>query len=208
MRKIVFCIFSIFIFFFLTTSLNAKNRVSYVTFRFAYHLGENKSNDFYVIGEINGNVEENVHLIGYPTNLSHLYVCTYEEEEFEKKMFASLIHSGKREDLNFISFSSENQEDYKIEVKQKVEGTNLILTFTNGTCEQIKNKIYSVEKYGLPSQAFSLYSKDSSLISLVFRNDKILIKGSETFSPGINRICIEHCGTTKENKPIIEVRRC
>ncbi|MEM7818907.1 MAG: hypothetical protein QW403_02070 [Candidatus Aenigmatarchaeota archaeon] len=206
MRKVIFCIFLILVFFFLTTSLNAQSRVSYVKFRFAYHLGENKNNDFYKIDGINGSVEENLYIIGYPTNLSHFYACSYDEEEFEKGMLASLIYSGKRQDLNFISFSV--NQDYKVEVKQKAEGTSLIIAFTNGTCEQIERKIYSVEKYGLPSQAFSLYSKDSGSILLILRNDKILIKGSEIFSSGTNRVCVEYYGTTKENKPIIEVRKC
>lgn len=210
MKKIFFFISFILVFFFLIVMLKAQSRTSYVRFRFTYHLGTNKTNDFYKFAELSGSIDEqNINIVGYPNNLSHFYFCTYDEEEFDKGMLASLIYSGKTQDLNSIIFSATQAEDYKAEVKQKIEGTNLILVFTNGTCEKIDKKIYTIEKYGLPSQPFSVYPQASGLsILMILRNDKISIRGSETFGPGTNRICIEYSSTTKENKPIIEVRKC
>ncbi|MGC8812235.1 MAG: hypothetical protein ACP5O8_01455 [Candidatus Aenigmatarchaeota archaeon] len=210
MKKVVFFILSFLVFCFLTVSLSAQSRVSYVRFRFVYHLGASKTNDFYKIGEINGSIDNsNITIIGYPINLSHFYVCTYDEEEFEKGILASLIYSGRKQDLNLISFSArQGEEDYKVEFKQKAEGTSLILAFTNGTCEEIENKIYTIEKYGMPAQAFSVYPEGPGSVVIILRNDKILIKGSESLSTGTNKICVEYSGVTGENKPIIEVRRC
>lgn len=210
MKKAIFFVFLLLVFYFLVSSLNAQSRVSYVKFRLVYHLGNNKTNDFYKIAGVNGSVDDlNIKIVGYPSNLSHFYVCTYDEEEFEKGMLASFIYSGKSQDLNSIAFSASPEEDYKIEVKQKAEGTNLILVFTNGACEEVDKKIYTVEKYGLPAQAFSVYPEAGRIsIAMVLRNDKILIKGNESLNIGTNRVCIEYSGITEENKPIIEVRKC
>jgi hypothetical protein len=211
MRRMIFFIFLLLLLCLLTSSLSAQSKVSYVKFRFAFHLGNTKTNDFYRLGENESSINNStIILIGYPSNLSHFYACSYDEEEFEKGMFTGLIFSGETEDLNSIVFSAKSEEnDYRIEIKQKVEETNLILVFTNGTCKEIDKKIYTIEKYGLPSQAFSVSPETSGIsISMVLRNDKILIKGNESLSVGPNKICIEYSGVTKENKPIIEVRRC
>ncbi|MEM5834724.1 MAG: hypothetical protein QXQ69_02655 [Candidatus Aenigmatarchaeota archaeon] len=208
MKKVIFLASLILVFCFLLTSLKAQSKISYVKFRFAYHLGENKSNDFYRIGEATGNASESYYLIGYPTNLTHFYVCTYDEEEFEKGILASVIYSGKKQDLGYVSFLIDGSESYKIEIKQKVEGTTFIIAFTNGTCNQIEKKIYSVERYGLPSQPFSVYPTQLNFITMVLRNDKVVIRGDEILGPGTSKICVEYSDITPENKPIVEVRRC
>ncbi|MCS7105896.1 MAG: hypothetical protein NZ942_01085 [Candidatus Aenigmarchaeota archaeon] len=207
MKKLILLAFLILVFCLLASSLSAQTRVSYVRFKFSYRLGENKSNDFYKIGQISGNLSESFYLIGYPTNLTHFYVCTYDEEEFEGGALVSLIYSGKKQDLSYISFLARN-EDYDVEIKQKVEGTSFIIAFTNGTCKQVEKKIFSVEKYNLPSQAFSVHSKDRSLITLILANDKVVIEGSGTLNLGTNRVCVEHSGITQENKPIVKVEKC
>ncbi|MEM7825421.1 MAG: hypothetical protein QW412_01000 [Candidatus Aenigmatarchaeota archaeon] len=206
MKKLLFVIVLLF---FLISTLKAESRTSYVRFRFAYHLGSNKTNDFYKIGELKGSIDEQeINIVGYPNNLSSFYFCSHDEEEFEKGMLLSLIYSGKTQDLNSIIFSTNQAEDYTVEIKQKVEGTSLILAFTNGSYRQIEKNIYTIEKYGMPSQPFSLYPQLSCCIAMIFRDDKISLRGGETFRYGINRVCMEYSETTKENKPIIEVRKC
>jgi hypothetical protein len=92
----------------------------------------------------------------YSTHLVHGYVCSYDRTEYLNGLLLSLVHSGSKNDLSFVNFSSTlGVANYTSQLKQKIENSQLILAYTKGTCEDIENKMYLVEKQIIPARTFS-----------------------------------------------------
>jgi len=99
----------------------------------------------------------------------------------------------------------------KFKLKQKIENSQLLLAFTKGTCQAIEGRMYLVESYAIPSRAFSSFSYPIPAavpILIQFKNDRIQINGSDRFSAGDHKVCVEMLGKSLGNKPIMGVGKC
>jgi len=194
-----------------STTLFVSTHPIYAKFKLSYHLEASKTDDIYRIGT-SGLTNETIDNLDkanvqYASNLTHGYVCSYDSNGL-----LSLIHSGKKPDLSFVNFSTNaSLADYTLELKQKIEDTNLLLTYSKGTCQNIEDKMYLVESYAIPSRAFSSFSypiPSAVPILIQFKNDRMQINGSDRFSAGDHKICAQKSGISSGSKPIIDVSVC
>ena len=198
-----------------STGLNIATHPNYARFRFSYHLGTSKVDDVYRIGTdlMNETIDDlNISNSQYANNLTYGYVCTYDKTEYTSGLVLSLVYSGKKSDLSFVNFSASSTiADYTLELKQKIINTNFLLTYTKGTCEVINDRMYLVESYTIPTRAFSSFSYSMPKefpVLIQFRDDRISINGTDRFSTGDHKVCIEKFGLSLGNKPMIGVNRC
>jgi len=181
-----------------TTVLYITTHPIYVKFKLSYHLGTTKTDDVYRIGtDLMNETINNLDKINtqYSNNLTHAYVCTYDKTEYTDGLSLSLVHSYKNSDISFVNFSTNSTlQDYTLELKQKIENAQLLLTYTK-----------------IPSIAFSSFSypipKDVPIL-IQFKSDRIQINGTDRFSAGSHKICAEKSGISLGNKPIINVGIC
>jgi len=173
-----------------------------VKFNFAFHLGTSKANNNFTIYK-NSVVDswENV------TNTTKRYLCSHDGNNL-----LSLIHSYK--DSYFYSSTlnqSYSSTDYLFTLTNDVENSQLLLTFSKGTCQVIEDRMYLVESYSIPSNAFSSFSYPIPRyvpVLIQFKNDRIQINGTDRISKGDYKICVENFAKTLGNKPMIKVGRC
>jgi len=198
------------------TIMSIKTRPEYVKFRLSYALGTTKENDVYKIGTA-GNVSglidgADLSILQYSSNLTHGYVCAYDNTEYSNGLSISLIHSYKSSYLDYVNFSaSSSNTNYTLELRNKIDGSNLILAYTKGTCDNIDNKMYLVEKQSLPSTSFSTFSYGGpSQYPYEIRTDydRIQINGSDRWATGSFKLCIQKTGVSSANKPIVDVGTC
>jgi len=114
---------------------------------------------------------------------------------------------------NRVLTADEIRTEYesKFKLKQSVDNSQLLLTYTKGTCQNIEDKMYLVESYAIPSRAFSSFSYTIPAgvpILIQFKSDRIQINGSDRFSAGDHKICAQKSGISAGNKPIIDVSVC
>jgi hypothetical protein len=198
------------------TIMSIKTRPEYVKFRLSYALGTTKTNDVYKIGtagNVSGLIDSaDLSILQYSSNLTHGYVCTYDNTEYSNGLSISLIHSYKSSYLDYVNFSaSSSSTNYTLELRNKIDGSNLLLTYTKGTCDNIDSKMYLVEKQNLPSTSFSTFSYGGpSQYPYEIRTDydRIQINGSSRWSSGSFKLCIQKTGVSSANKPIVDVGTC
>jgi hypothetical protein len=198
------------------TIMSIKTRPEYVKFRLSYALGTTKENDVYKIGtagNVSGLIDSaDLSILQYSSNLTHGYVCTYDNTEYSNGLSISLIHSYKSSYLDYVNFSaSSSSTDYTLELRNKIDGSNLLLAYTKGTCDNIDSKMYLVEKQSLPSTSFSTFSYGGpSQYPYEIRTDydRIQINGSSRWSSGSFKLCIQKTGVSSANKPIVDVGTC
>ena len=187
-------------------------RPSYVRYRLSFHLGSTKANDVYRVGSYNESVDDlNVTRIVYPFELTHAYVCAYDKTEFSGGLVSGLVHSYIKSRLSYLNFSANSSlTNYTLELKQKLDGSSLLIPFTKGDCQLIDDKMYLVEDQTIPSKAFTSFAYPFSgyVFEILARYDRIQIRGNFTFSKGTHNLCIEKVGISESYKPIVEVRRC
>jgi hypothetical protein len=198
-----------------TTMLIATHPIN-VRFRLSYHLGSNKDDDVYRIGTsglTNQTIDaSNINNIQYSSNITHPYVCSYDKTEYSDGLTLGLIHSGKKGDMSFVNFSATAAPtNYTLELKQRTEGTAMLLTYTKSDCKNIDDKMYLVESNTIPSHSFSSFGysipTDTRLL-IQFRNDRIQINGTDRIAAGNYKLCVEKIGVSSGNKPMIGVGRC
>jgi hypothetical protein len=197
------------------TIMSIKTRPEYVKFRFSYALGTTKINDVYKIGtagNVSGLVDSSdISILQYSSNLTHDYVCTYDNTEYSGGLSISLIHSYKSSYLDYVNFSVSSSTNYTLELRNKIDGSNLILAYTKGTCDNIENKMYLIEKQSIPSSSFSTFSYGGPVqypYEIRAEYDRIDINGTGRWASGSNKICIQKTGVSSANKPIVDVEAC
>jgi hypothetical protein len=199
-----------------TTSLHISTHPTYVKYKMQYHLGSDKSDDVYRIGTseltnetVDGGGKANLQ---YSNNLTHGYICSYDKVEYPDGLLLGMSHSGLAAGLYFVNFSSmSGHSDYSLELKQKIQDDTLLLIYSKGTCQIVSDKMYLVEKNEIPSRAFSSFgypTPSATPVLIQFSNDRIQIAGSDRFSVGDYKICVQKSGISPGNKPMISVRTC
>lgn len=194
---------------------NTSNIPTFVRFKFDYKIGGNKSNDVFDIGTINETIGVRNITRQFSTsdgNLTKKYACNY---NITDGVLFSLIHSGKSDRLDYVNFTSiidtnnYNNETYTTSIRQKIVGSSLIIPFTKGTCQLIKDNFYLVEKQDLPSNPFGTYTLGGEDIPVqIFTTyDRLQINGTDRFRTGSNKICISNEGVSG-GKPLIWARLC
>ena len=199
-----------------TTLVRISTSPINVRFKMSYMIGNNKINDVYRIGT-SGLVSDTINNLNlmntqYSNNLTYGYVCTYDQIEYSDGLSLSFIHSGNKPNLNFVNFSATSTSaNYILELKQKIENNNLLLTYTKGTCQSIHDKMYLVETYEIPSRPFSSFSYPIPAgvpVLIRFKNDRIQIDGSDRFSAGDHKVCAEKSRISLGGKDMLEVGIC
>jgi len=173
-----------------------------VKFNFAYHLGTDKSGDNFTIYE-NSIADSLVNV----TNTSKKYLCSHDSNQV-----LSLIHSGKDSYLYSSTLNqSYSSNDYLLALTNNIENSQLLLAFTKGTCQNIEDKMYLVESYTLPSNPFSSFAYPIPRyvpILIQFKDDNIVINGTERISKGDHELCMKKTAISSGNKPIVDVSKC
>jgi len=200
-----------------STNMTIKSRPTYVKYRFSFHLGD-YSNTIYRIPTtnfINASLStSNISNRQYSSNLSHAYVCTYNDLDYSGGMLLALAHSYKMSDLEYVNFSANytsQTSNYTLELRNNVDNSKLILIYTKGTCELVDSKMYLIEKQTIPTKpmaSFSLPALNKIPVLIVAQYDKIQLQGSERFAKGSHRVCIEKPGLSEGNKPLVNISRC
>jgi hypothetical protein len=122
-----------------------------------------------------------------------------------------LIHSYKSSYLDYVNFSVSSSTNYTLELRNKIDGSNLILAYTKGTCDNIDSKMYLIEKQSIPSSSFSTFSYGGPVqypYEIRAEYDRIDINGTGRWVSGSNKICIQKTGVSSANKPIVDVEAC
>jgi len=192
-----------------------RSRPEYVEYRMTYHLGTSNANNVYRLGtsSITNQTMNNTNTnnLQYSSNLLHYYICSYDNVDYANGMLLAMIHSYKGSYLDYVNFSSTSSNpDYTLEVRNKVEGSSLILAYTKGTCQLVQDKIQVVESQAIPSRSLAIFSTGTPSayhyeIRAIY--DKIYINGTDSWTTGTNLICAEKTAVSN-NKPMVYVRRC
>jgi len=173
-----------------------------VKFNFAFHLGTSKAyNNFTIYKNSVVDSWENV------TNTTKRYLCSHDGNNL-----LSLIHSGK--DSYFYSSTlnqSYSSTDYLFALTNDVENSQLLLAYTKGTCSVVEDKMYLVESYSIPTNAFSSFSYPIpryTPVLIQFKDDRIVINGTDRISKGDYELCMKKSGISSGNNPIVDVSKC
>jgi hypothetical protein len=198
------------------TAMTIKTHPEYVKYRLSYALGTSKTNDVYKIGT-SGNTsvlidDSTLTNLQYSSNLTHGYVCSYDLTEYPDGLLISLIHSYKSSYLDYVNFSAvAGSSNYTLELRNKIDGSNMLLVYTKGTCENINDKMYLVEKQTLPSKSFATFSyggPEQYPYEIRTEYDRIQINGTDRWTSGSHKLCIQKTGVSSANKPMVDVGRC
>jgi hypothetical protein len=97
-----------------------------------------------------------------------------------------------------------------LEIRNKPEGSSLLLAYTKGTCQLISDKMQIVESQAIPSRPLASFTTGvpgtyNYEVRAVY--DKIDINGTDAWTTGTNTICAEKTNVVN-NKPMVYVRRC
>ena len=200
-----------------STNMTIKSRPTYVKYRFSFDLGNYSNSTYRIPTTPLTNVSlstNNVSDLKYSTDLSHAYVCAYNDLDFSNGMLLALAHSYKMTDLDYVNFSSNytgQTANYTLELRNNPDSSKLILIYTKGTCQLVDGKMYLVEKQTIPTKSmvsFTLPALERLPVLIYAQYDKIQLYGTERFVKGSHRICIEKPGLTEGNKPLVNVTRC
>lgn len=200
-----------------TSQMLIKSRPDYVKYRLSFHIG-NSTNDTYRIGTsgltnalINRSNFTNTQ---YSSNLTHDYVCSSNNLDFSNGMLVSLIHSYKSSELDFVNFSTNytgTSTNYTLELRNKIDSSQMLIAYTQGTCSLVDSKAYVIESQGIPSKSLaglSVGTAAENLVSVSAQYNMIQLNGTSTFSKGSYRVCIDKPGVSEGNKPIVDVIEC
>jgi len=219
--KLRFCLLiSLLVFSFLLSS-NAvfainTTRPQTVAFNMIFRLNNSNTDDvvriptptpiFYTVDDVNVNNTQ------YSSNLTHAYVCSYDNVSYANGTTLAMIHSGKMEDLTYVNFyKATGSLYYTLKLKQKIEGNQLIMPFTKNTCDLVESKMTVIEQQTIPNKAFSAFTQIvPSSLTIAIRSvyDKLQLNGTDRFSSGEQKICFSNEGVNNANKPIIWGRLC
>jgi hypothetical protein len=200
-----------------STNITIKSRPTYVKYRFSLSIGNYSNVTYRIPTPTMTNVSlstMNVSNRQYSTNLSHAYVCTYNDLEYSGGMLLALTHSYKMSDLDYVNFSSSftsQSSNYTLELRDNVDNSKLVMAYTKGTCQLIDSKMYLIEKQTIPTKSmasFAIATPEKLPVSIIAQYGSIQLFGSERFVKGSHRVCIEKPGLSEGNKPLINISRC
>jgi len=195
--------------------LTIRSRPEYVKYRMTFHINNSNANNVYSMGTASLTNQTmnntNINNLQYASNLSHYYICSYDNVDYTNGILLTMMHSYKGSYLDYINFSSTaSNPNYTLEIRSKPEGSNLLLAYTKGTCELISSKIQLVESQAIPSNplaTFSFGTPSTYHYEIRALYDKIDINGTDTWTTGTTAVCVEKTAVSNQ-RPVVYVRRC
>ena len=188
----------------------------FVKFTTAYKIGDSKTNDVWRLGTATlwnftvGSSTDNTKMDS--SNLTRAYICSYDQAQYVNGIFSSLIHVGDKRNLDYLNFSNFASDNYyRTELRQTVAGASTLLAFGKGTCDDVENRLASVSGQTIPNfpiGSYPLGSLTASRVEILLSYDWLALNGSDRFTSGTNKLCIENTKTTEGNKPLIDVKGC
>lgn len=201
-----------------TSQMLIKSRPDYAKYKLSFHLSTSATNDVYRIGTsgLTNATIDNLNLTNtqYSSNLTHGYVCSYDSVDYLNGLLVSLIHSHEPSELDFVNFSTNytgTSTNYTLELRNKIDTSQMLIAFTQGTCSLVDSKMYVIESQGIPSKSLaglSVGSATENLASVSVQYDSIQLNGTGIFSKGSYKVCIDKPGVSEGNKPIVNVLEC
>jgi len=173
------------------------------TLNMIYALGSAHSNDVIVIG---GNVVTG-NTCYTSSQLTYFYACSQDAQEFSGGRILGIVYT-RSSGSQRICFENRTS-NYKFNMTVQDE-LHAIIVFTKGNCSYIHQKMYLVEKQGVPSSSIYPYSLEipqKVKVNMILKYRRIRIDGKDRFSEGTHKICIKKTGE-EHGMAVVKIFSC
>lgn len=181
------------------------------TMNLAMKLGATKDDYVNISNSTEGNVASLVTVCRNASSIKNSYICAFDNgTDFTQPRFTSLIYAGDITNYVQACYDTWDSGNYKINISFNNEG-RILLPFSNGTCNTVDNKMYTINKQGVPSRAFNdsygFGSVTELPFGLILEYDRIKIQGNDHFGSGTLQVCIQKTGEVRY-RAVVNVSKC